>query len=177
MTAPAARIAEIVAEGRRLETGCGYEDGVDLAMARGAFYRQHGPALLAVAEAADKREANLRAAAREALDVLTRLADSAAYWSDYDVPVGLVAEVDAAKARLAGVLGQPSGAKNGNPFGIECPRCRVPAWHRCVVNCDHEWFYREGHHPERIAAAAKEEGHGAVQIRCAAVAIAEVPGE
>ena len=62
------------------------------------------PALLAVAEAADKREATLRAAAREALTVLTRLADSAAYWSDYDVPVGLVAEVDAAKARLAGVL-------------------------------------------------------------------------
>ena len=52
MTAPDVRIAEIVAEGRRLETGCGYEDVVDLAMARGAFYRQHGPALLAVAEAA-----------------------------------------------------------------------------------------------------------------------------
>ena len=51
-----------------------------------------------------KREAPLRAAAREALDVLTRLADSAAYWSDYDVPVGIVAEVDAAKARLAGAL-------------------------------------------------------------------------
>ena len=49
-------------------------------------------------------EANLRAAAREALDVLTRLADSAAYWSDYDVPVGIVAEIDAAKARLAGAL-------------------------------------------------------------------------
>ncbi|MDX9913249.1 MAG: hypothetical protein RBS77_01565 [Candidatus Moranbacteria bacterium] len=46
----------------------------------------------------------LRAAAREALAVLTRLADSAAYWSDYDVPVGIVAEVNAAKARLAGVL-------------------------------------------------------------------------
>lgn len=51
-----------------------------------------------------KREAPLRAAAREALNVLTRLADSAAYWSDYDVPVGLVAEIDAAKARLAGAL-------------------------------------------------------------------------
>ena len=55
------------------------------------------PALIAEVE-------QLRAAAREAIDVLTRLADSAAYWSDYDVPVGLVAEVDAAKARLAGVL-------------------------------------------------------------------------
>ena len=48
--------------------------------------------------------AALRTAATEALDVLTRLADSAAYWSDYDVPVGIVAEIDAAKARLAGVL-------------------------------------------------------------------------
>ena len=46
----------------------------------------------------------LRAAATEALAVLTRLADSAAYWSDYDVPVGIVSEIDAAKARLAGVL-------------------------------------------------------------------------
>ena len=50
--------------------------------------------------------AALRSAATEALAVLTRLADSAAYWSDYDVPVGLVSEVDAAKARLAGVLGE-----------------------------------------------------------------------
>ena len=46
----------------------------------------------------------LRAAATEALAVLTRLADSAACWSEYDVPVGLVAEIDEAKARLAGAL-------------------------------------------------------------------------
>jgi len=51
-----------------------------------------------------KREAPLRAAAIEALAVLTRLADSAAYWSDYDVPVGIVSDIDSAKARLAGVL-------------------------------------------------------------------------
>ena len=51
-----------------------------------------------------KREAPLRAAATYALAVLTRLADSAAYWSDYDVPVGIVSEIDAAKARLAGAL-------------------------------------------------------------------------
>lgn len=55
--------------------------------------------------------ARLTAAAREALDVLTRLADSAAYWSDYDVPVGLVSEVDEAKARLAGVLVLPKGGR------------------------------------------------------------------
>jgi hypothetical protein len=46
----------------------------------------------------------LRDAATLALAVLTRLADSAAYWADYDVPVGIVAEIDAAKARLAGAL-------------------------------------------------------------------------
>ena len=49
-------------------------------------------------------EANLRAAAREALDVLTRLADSASEWQVYALPAGIVSEVDAAKARLAGVL-------------------------------------------------------------------------
>lgn len=48
--------------------------------------------------------AHLRAAATYALAVLTRLADSAAYWSEYDVPVGIVAEIDEAKARLAGAL-------------------------------------------------------------------------
>lgn len=67
-----------------------------------ANHREH--ALRTVAAEADLER--LRAAAREALDVLTKLADSAAYWSDYDVPVWLVAEVDAAKARLAGVLGE-----------------------------------------------------------------------
>jgi len=53
----------------------------------------------------EARYATLEAAAREALAVLTEIADSAAYWSDYDVPVGLVSRVDEAKARLAGVLG------------------------------------------------------------------------
>ena len=46
----------------------------------------------------------LRAAATEALAVLTRLADSAYQWAGRDVPPGLVSEIDAAKARLAGVL-------------------------------------------------------------------------
>lgn len=46
---------------------------------------------------------SLRAAATLALAVLTRLADSAASWADYDVPVGIVAEIDEAKARLAEV--------------------------------------------------------------------------
>ena len=112
MTAPAARtLAEIVEEGRRLEaacrTACDGESAFAIAKAADdliAFYRRNWPALLAVAEAADKREATLRAAAREALDVLTRLADSAHRWAGSDVPVGLVADVDAAKARLAGVL-------------------------------------------------------------------------
>lgn len=46
----------------------------------------------------------LRAAATYALAVLTRLADSAYLWAGRDVPVGLTAEIDEAKARLAGVL-------------------------------------------------------------------------
>ena len=54
--------------------------------------------------AAEADLARLRPAAMLALAVLTRLADSAVYWSDYDVPVGLVSEVDEAKARLAGAL-------------------------------------------------------------------------
>lgn len=101
MTAPASRtLAEIVAEGKRLERP--NEPGPK--GQRAIFWAEHASLFLAVAEAADKGEANLLAAAREALAVLTRLADSAAYWSNYDVPVGLVADVDAAKARLAGVL-------------------------------------------------------------------------
>ena len=67
-------------------------------------YNQTPCELIADLVPAQDDEAPLRAAATEALDVLTRLADSAAYWSDYDVPVGIVAEIDAAKARLAGVL-------------------------------------------------------------------------
>lgn len=51
-----------------------------------------------------KREAPLRAAAREALAVLTRLAGSASEWQVYALPAGIVSEVDSAKARLAGVL-------------------------------------------------------------------------
>ena len=57
--------------------------------------------LLAALRAEDDR---LRAAATYAHAVLTRLADSAHRWAGSDVPVGLVADVDAAKARLAGVL-------------------------------------------------------------------------
>lgn len=45
----------------------------------------------------------LRGAATEALAVLTRLADSAYQWAGRDVPVGLTAEIDEAKARLSGV--------------------------------------------------------------------------
>ena len=109
MTAPAARtLAEIVAEANRrhaeIESATMGTTRSMLTAELARFYAEHGPLLLAVAEAADKREATLRAAAREALDVLTRLADSAAYWSDYDVPIGLIAEIDEAKARLAGAL-------------------------------------------------------------------------
>ena len=72
-----------------------------------ADYLENGPLYRdddGTAEDATHQVVNLRAAGREALAVLTRLADSAAYWSEYDVPVGIVAEIDEAKARLAGVL-------------------------------------------------------------------------
>lgn len=46
----------------------------------------------------------LRAAATEALAVLARLADSAHQWAGRGVPAGLIAEIDDAKARLAGAL-------------------------------------------------------------------------
>lgn len=58
----------------------------------------------AALKAAPAQPAPLPEAARQALAVLTRLADSAAYWSEYDVPIGIVSEIDSAKARLAGVL-------------------------------------------------------------------------
>ena len=56
--------------------------------------------------------APLPEAARQALAVLTEIADSAAYWSDYDVPLGIVSRVDEAKARLAAALAS-RGAKGG----------------------------------------------------------------
>lgn len=53
----------------------------------------------------------VRDAATEALAVLTDLAESAAYWSDYDVPLGIVSRVDFAKARLAAVLAAQDGIR------------------------------------------------------------------
>ena len=67
-------------------------------------YNQTPCELIADLVPAQDDEAPLRAAATEALDVLTRLADSAYQWAGRDVPPGLVAEIDSAKARLAGVL-------------------------------------------------------------------------
>ena len=69
-------------------------------LVNGPLYRDDA----GTAEDATHQVVNLRAAAREALDVLTRLADSASEWQVYALPAGIVSEVDAAKARLAGVL-------------------------------------------------------------------------
>lgn len=72
-----------------------------------ADYIENGPLYRdddGTAEDATHEINRLRAAAAEALAVLTRLADSAYRWAGRDVPVGLVSEIDAAKARLAGVL-------------------------------------------------------------------------
>lgn len=54
--------------------------------------------------------AEVREAAEGALGVLTDLAESAAYWSEYDVPLGIVSRVDFAKARLAAALAAKGGA-------------------------------------------------------------------
>ena len=51
-----------------------------------------------------KRLAALEPAAREALAVLAKLADSAHQWAGRDVPAGIISEIDEAKARLAGAL-------------------------------------------------------------------------
>ena len=53
--------------------------------------------------------ADVSEAAAEALSVLTDLAESAAYWSEYDVPLGIVSRVDFAKARLAAALAAKGG--------------------------------------------------------------------
>jgi hypothetical protein len=45
----------------------------------------------------------LIAAAPDLLAVCQRLAGSAAYWSEYDVPLGIVADLQAAIAKATGV--------------------------------------------------------------------------
>jgi hypothetical protein len=85
----------------RIESACGIPDPaqacrVILALCREA--RERAPLDLRITPAP------LLAASRFALAVLTDLAESAAYWSDYDVPVGLLPRVDEARARLAAAL-------------------------------------------------------------------------
>jgi hypothetical protein len=80
------------------------DDGVNEREELGPQTKQAIEWLSATDAALRAENERLRAAAREAHAALTRLADSAAYWANYDVPVGIVAEVDEAKARLAGAL-------------------------------------------------------------------------
>ncbi len=50
----------------------------------------------------NKRDATLIAAAPELLAVLQELAESAEYWSEYDVPVGIVDRINDAIAKAGG---------------------------------------------------------------------------
>lgn len=46
--------------------------------------------------------ATLLAAAQQMLDVLVELQESASYWSEYDVPLGIVDRINAAIAKACG---------------------------------------------------------------------------
>ncbi len=52
--------------------------------------------------AEDYATARLIAAAPDMLEVLKQLAESAEYWSEYDVPVGIVDKINAAIAKAEG---------------------------------------------------------------------------
>jgi hypothetical protein len=49
-----------------------------------------------------KADARLMAAAPDLLSVCKELADSAAYWSEYDVPLGIVDRLNVAIAKAEG---------------------------------------------------------------------------
>lgn len=80
-----------------------------------AYFNRHGnrqhvnvAAVNYIGESEDtggtEQEANARliAMAPDLLAVLQELRESAAYWSDYDVPVGIVERIDAAIAKATG---------------------------------------------------------------------------
>lgn len=51
----------------------------------------------------NEQNARLISAAPELLSVCKELADSAAYWGDYDVPLGIVDRLNAAIAKAEGI--------------------------------------------------------------------------
>jgi hypothetical protein len=63
-----------------------------------------GVASIYLRTAAYRYEANARliAAAPDLLSVLKELQESAAYWSEYDVPLGIVERINAAVAKAEG---------------------------------------------------------------------------
>ena len=55
---------------------------------------------------ANRANATLIAAAPDLLAVLHELRDCAGYWSEYDVPIGIVGRIDAAIAKATGKADQ-----------------------------------------------------------------------
>lgn len=60
---------------------------------------------------AETADARLIAAAPDLLEMLQELRECADYWSEYDVPVGIVERMDAVLAKALGV--PPNAALNG----------------------------------------------------------------
>ena len=102
MTAPS--LTEIIAEGERLDAAyracpVGGEESAPSNFCPECFSERGG---FANGETCGRHRN--RGAIRQAIDVLQELEQSARYWSDYDVPLGIVERITFARQRLESVL-------------------------------------------------------------------------